>query len=82
MVANLKNLAVIRYDSIGGLDSAQRNFERVASIDSPFREQVAWAFLTTVARPGMPERDLDLWAEEIVEDAAKAAGTTPSETPE
>lgn len=81
MVANMKNLEVISYEAIGGTDPTHPNFDRIASIDSPFREQVAWAFLTTVARPGMPDRDLEPWAMEIVEDAAKAAGPTSSATP-
>lgn len=62
--ARLKDLQVIPYESIGaeGADA----YERVASIDSPFREQVSWAFLTTVARPGLPDRDLASWAAELV----------------
>jgi hypothetical protein len=66
MVANLKNLDVLNYDSVGPADSNTHDFLRIASIDSPFREQVAWAFLTTVARPGMPDRDLQSWAKEIL----------------
>jgi CheY-like chemotaxis protein len=66
MVANLKGLEVISWDSVGPADSTTHRFVRVASIDSPFREQVAWAYLTTAARPGMPDRELGPWAEELV----------------
>jgi CheY-like chemotaxis protein len=66
MVANLKGLEVINWETVGPLNSATHEFLRVASIDSPFREQVAWAYLTTAARPGMPDRDLMPWAEELV----------------
>ncbi len=82
MVANLKNLEVILYEAIGRTESTQPSFERVASIDSPFREQVAWAFLTTIARPGMPDRDLKSWAVEIVQDAAKAVAPAPPAPPQ
>ncbi|GMV83563.1 MAG: hypothetical protein AMXMBFR7_47470 [Planctomycetota bacterium] len=71
--ANLKDLEIIPLASIGDFKSSNHDFVRVASIDSPFREQVAWAYLTTAARPGMPERDLKPWAEEVV----KAATTKP-----
>jgi hypothetical protein len=73
MVANLKGLEVIKCESVGPIDSSTHEFLRVASIDSPFREQVAWAYLTTAARPGMPDRDLKPWAEEIVKASASAA---------
>ena len=82
MVANLKGLEVIKWESVGPIDSTTHDFVRVASIDSPFREQVAWAYLTTAARPGMPDRDLKPWAEEIVKAASPLASTptTPAAT--
>lgn len=73
MIANLKGLEVIKWESVGPIDSSTHEFIRIASIDSPFREQVAWAYLTTAARPGMPDRDLKPWAEEIVKASASAA---------
>lgn len=72
LLANLKDLELIPFEAIGCTDPSQPAFERVASIDSPFREQVAWAFLTTSARPGMPERDLKLWALDLVDGAIEA----------
>lgn len=69
MAANLKNLEVINWESVGPIDSFTHEFVRAASIDSPFREQVAWAYLTTAARPGMPDRDLKSWAEDLVREA-------------
>lgn len=65
MVANLKDLEILPYTAIRPAPGAVEQFERVASIDSPFREEVAWAFLSTIARPGMPERDLTAWATSI-----------------
>lgn len=81
MVANLKGLEVINWESVGPIDSSYHEYVRVASIDSPFREQVAWAYLTTAARPGMPDRDLRPWAEEIVRAAAPPAALTPQDPP-
>lgn len=66
MAADLKGLEVISWDSVGSADPQGKSFDRIASIDSPFREQVAWSYLTIAARPGMPERDLESWAIELV----------------
>lgn len=40
---------------------------RVASIMSPFREQLVWAHMINSCRPGMPERDVSTWAKGILE---------------
>jgi CheY-like chemotaxis protein len=79
MVANLKDLEVVTYDSIDPNDPHAAGFSRVASIDSPFREQISWAFLSTAARPGMPDRELQSWAKECIKAAASA--TVVSQTP-
>ena len=65
MVAQLKRLRVIPYGSIARED-APGEYERVASMDSPFRELVSWAYLQVAARPGLPERDVDTWMGEIM----------------
>ncbi len=66
MAANLRDLELIPVTAIGQ-DSAE--FQIVASIDSPFRELVSWAYLQVAGRPGLPERDLDGWIHDIIEDA-------------
>lgn len=71
MAANLKDVEVVPMESLHIRDKIV--FDRIASIDSPFREQVAWAYLTTAARPGMPDRDLKSWAEEIAKASASIA---------
>lgn len=40
---------------------------RVASIVSPFREQLVWAHMINSCRPGMPDRDIITWAKGILE---------------
>ena len=62
IAANLKDLELIPIDNIG--DTGE--FRVVASIDSPFRELVSWAYLQIACRPGLPERDLDTWAKDII----------------
>lgn len=62
MVANLKNLVLVPYDSIG----KDKEFEVKASIDSPFREQIVWAYLNNSGRPGVPDIDCKCWVEQYV----------------
>lgn len=70
LVANLKDLDVLKSESIAPADPSVPGFDRIASIDSPFREQVVWAYLTTAARPGMPDRELEPWATQLISDAS------------
>ena len=67
MAANLKDLALIPISDIG----PERGFRTIASVDSPFREQVAWAYLQITGRPGLPERDTSTWAEDIIKAVEK-----------
>lgn len=69
IAANLRDLELIPIDNIG--DTGE--FRVVASIDSPFRELVSWAYLQIACRPGLPERDRDTWAEEIISAIQNAA---------
>ena len=63
MAVNLRNLELLPLGQVSG-DS--KKFETVASIDSPFREHVAWAYMQIACRPGLPDRDLDVWCSEII----------------
>jgi CTP synthase len=73
MVANLKKLEVINLNSIKNDDSGE--YQRVVSVDSPFREQIVWAFMQTGCRPGVPDRDTEAWAKQYIV-TTPAAGTT------
>ena len=67
MTINLKSIKLIGINDIA-LDEQSRegkNFFRVASISSPFRENVVWAHMINSCRPGMPERDVKTWADAI-----------------
>lgn len=46
--------------------SGHHKYCRIASIDSPFREQIVWAHMINACRPGMPNRDMNLWAKELM----------------
>lgn len=63
MAADLRALELIRLADIGASD---KPLLRIASIDSPFRELVSWAYLQIACRPGLPDRDYDSWCEDIV----------------
>ena len=74
MTADFRRLDLINLDQIG---SGNEEYLRIASVDNPFRELVAWAYILNAARPGMPERDFESWAEEIT-----AAVPVPEKKPE
>lgn len=66
MTANLRNLELIPIEQIVGANDPK--YSIVASIDSPFRELVSWAYLQISCRPGLPDRDLPRWMQEIIQD--------------
>ena len=70
MTADLKKIELILLDKIA-VNSAQITEDtthfRVASICSPFREQIVWAHLQNSCRPGVPDRNTELWAKEILQ---------------
>lgn len=59
MLADLKNLFIINVDEMD-------KFERVVSIDSPFREKLNEVFIRTAGRIGPPDRDFNPFAEECI----------------
>jgi CheY-like chemotaxis protein len=67
MAAELKHLELIPIGEIGG----EHKYKIVASIDSPFREQISWAFIEVQGRPGVPDRNLGAWIKELWEEVGK-----------
>jgi hypothetical protein len=63
MAAKMKDLELV---PIGELIGEGKKYIRIASIDSPFRELVSWAYMQSACRPGLPERDREKWCEEIM----------------
>ena len=64
MAADMRDLELIEAEEVG----PEKAFLQIASIDSPFRELVSWAYLQTACRPGVPDRKLETWRDEIIED--------------
>ena len=64
MGADMKNLELVPLAQIGAKDS-EKQYWRIASIDSPFRELISWVYLQVAGRPGLPNRDFESWAKEI-----------------
>lgn len=69
MTINLKNIHLISIDEIAlSEDDIQgKKYYRVASMVSPYREQVVWAHMINSCRPGMPDRNMQEWAEGIMQ---------------
>lgn len=60
MVLDFKALELVQRTSIAlSPESANgaSTFERIASMDSPFREALSWRFMQTAGRPGTPDAD-------------------------
>ncbi len=62
MTADLREIELIPLQDVIGTDKC---YERIASIDSPFREMVSWAYLQIACRPGLPDRNTEPWCEQI-----------------
>jgi hypothetical protein len=70
MAAHLRLLDLIPVEEIENGEKSK--YMRVASVDSPFREQIAWAFVQIAGRPAVPDRDLEEWIAEIKARVANA----------
>ena len=66
MAADLRDLSLVPFPE---LMAPNPKYFRLASIDSPFRESISWAYVQIAGRPGMPDRDLASWSREINEEA-------------
>ena len=65
MMADLRELELLPLCEVG---TTCKPYLRIASLDSPFRELVSWAFVQVCGRPGLPDRDFVSWRDEIVAD--------------
>lgn len=63
MIADLRDLELVDIEDVV---CDEGKYERVASLDNPFREMVSWAYMRAAARPGLPDRDTRSWTEEII----------------
>lgn len=71
LIIDMKSLETLDIKRIAkGLEdytSVPENYDyvRICSIDSPFKEQIVWAYLNNACRPGVPDRDMDWWIKKI-----------------
>ncbi len=64
MVAvHLKQLQLLDHSQIG----PTLRYKRVASVDSPFRERMAWAYVQIAGRPGVPELETIRMAQSLIQ---------------
>jgi hypothetical protein len=78
MALDFRDLELVPVGDIGITPDAGKRFVRVASIDSPFREFIAWAFLQINCRPGIPPRNMQSVVDALVASCkppAAAGGT-------
>ena len=68
MAADVRDLDLLSFEHI------RRDYDVVASVDSPFREAIAWAYVQIAARPGLPDRDTESWANQIVDTLGPKSG--------
>lgn len=70
LTINLKKLSFIKLSeiSLSSLltEKGEFNYFRIASVNSPYREQIVWAHMVNSCRPGVPDRDYESWAEAII----------------
>jgi hypothetical protein len=66
MAVNLRDLELLPITDIGTTETATVKFRRVASIDSPFRERIGWAYVQIAGRLGVPECDMESFIEAII----------------
>jgi len=64
LAANLKKVSQINIIEV--CPGEQRKYDIIASIDSPYREKIAWSFIQQVGRPGVPNIDFDKMIDEII----------------
>lgn len=66
MAADLRDLELLPIEEIAGPQSSTAKYRIVASIDSPFRERIAWAYLQLAGRPGVPDCDMQVFIDAII----------------
>ncbi|MBK9289282.1 MAG: hypothetical protein IPN38_16765 [Flavobacteriales bacterium] len=65
MVVDVKSLDLVSRSDIG--KGGEHRYHRVTSVDSPFRERIAWAYIQVAGRPGVPDLDAMKMAETLID---------------
>jgi hypothetical protein len=67
MAVDLKNLQLLDMVAVSLSEDPNIAWYRIASVDSPFRERISWAFAQISGRPGLPTIDNDQFVDVILE---------------
>ncbi len=62
----LEVLKISENGKIVSLDGTE--YRRVVSMDSPFREQLTWAYLEVAGRIGVPDQDMNHWIRGVMDE--------------
>ena len=69
MSVDLKKIVLLHLEIIATREDnidEKTGYVRVASVCSPFREQIVWAHLQNSCRPGVPDRNTRMWAKGLL----------------
>ena len=56
IVINLKQLKLIPISRLSN------DYTKIASLSSPYKERLIWAYMQTACRPGVPDLDVECWS--------------------
>lgn len=59
LVIDLKKISLIKIDQIN------ESYEKVASLTSPYKERLMWAYMHNACRPGVPDLAVEKWLEKL-----------------
>ncbi len=75
MAVNMRDLKLFSLEGKEKVRSIDGDvFQRVVSIDNPYRERLVWAYLQIAGRPGVPDCNNDAWIESIMDCLAEERG--------
>ncbi len=75
MAAGMRDLDFVQMSTVANAASEGIQYVRIASVDSPFREKLAWTYLQIAARPGMPDCDSEEFITAIIKAISAGTGT-------
>lgn len=61
VAVNLKELKLIPVAQLGS------SYQKIASLSSPYKERLIWAYMQTACRPGVPDLDIEKWCDSLLQ---------------
>lgn len=59
LVIDLKKISLIKIDQIN------EQYEKIASLNNPYKERLMWAYMHNACRPGVPDLAVEKWIEKL-----------------